>query len=133
MAERDPVTGRFPPGRGAGLHGPRKGRGWGGQRKGAGVILDSSELAKAVVALASDPGNQAAKAAMRHLSLATWVDVAQSSDNDGSRVLAAEKIMDRIDGKAVTRTHIGGDGDAGPAVIKVVLEDLTTDAQSENP
>lgn len=133
MSERDPKTGRFPKGRGLGQHGDRKGEGWGGPRKGDGLIIDSSELAQAVSALATDPANQAAKAAMRHLSLSTWVDVAQSSDNDGARVTAAEKIMERIDGKVPQRAHIGADADAGPLSIKVILEDLTTDAESEGP
>ena len=114
MAERDPKTGRYPKGNGAG-----SGAGWGGPAKGAGAApIDASEYGDAIRALARDPKHMESKAVLRELVFATWVQVATSSEQDSARVSAADKIMERLDGKATGTMLMGGAEGATPIVIE---------------
>jgi hypothetical protein len=102
MPDRD-AKGRFPRGNGAG-----KGQ-WGGPAKGAStsrLAPAGDDYSDAIRALARDPAHAESKAPLRELVFRTWVDVATASDNDSARVAAAEKIADRLDGKAVQRQDI---------------------------
>lgn len=110
MPERDPKTGRFPPRASA----PKGGRGYGGAAKGEG---SKAGITPEVRALRWDEGNLAQKeeiaAQMRHV----LYDVALNGDADASRINAADKLLDRIEGKAVQKSQISG-GDGGPLVIE---------------
>ena len=117
MAERDPKTGRFPRG-----NGPGKGN-WGGPAKGASTSRlgpAGDDYSDAIRALSHDPRHAEAKAPLRELALRTWIEVAQSSENDSARVTAAEKIMDRLDGRATAPVTVSP-GEGGPLIVERVL------------
>lgn len=117
---RSPGAGK-PPHNGK-ARGEGSGPGWGGPAKGhapAPLAPAGDAYSDAVRALAHDPRHAASKAPLRELALRTWIEVAQRSDNDSARVVAAEKIMDRLDGKATQ--HVSA------RVAAVNPEDLTDD------
>ncbi len=96
------------------------GAGWGGPAKGKStsrVTTGGDEYSDAVRALAHDPKHAEAKAPLRELALKTWVDVCLNSEGDGYRVAAAEKIMDRIDGRAAADVTSGGQPIANFSII----------------
>lgn len=91
--ERDPKTGRFPKGNGAG-----KGQ-WGGPAKGMGaerLMPKGDDYSDTIRALSRDPKHAEAKVAMRELVWQTWVSVAQGGDTDASRVAAATQMAKRV-------------------------------------
>lgn len=102
--------------------GPRKGAGWGGPAKGSGgrkLSPKGDAYSDAARALAYDPKHQEAKAPLRELAMKTWIDVMQTGESEAARVTAAEKMLDRIDGKAIARVETTG-ADGGPLEIKSV-------------
>lgn len=111
MPERDPKTGRFPPRPAA----QKGGKGWGGPAKGA----STSRVNDEVRALRWDKDNLAQKeeiaAQMRHV----LYDVALNGDADASRINAADKLLDRIEGKATQRLEAN--------VRSVAIQEMTDD------
>jgi hypothetical protein len=96
MPERDPKTGRFPPRPSA----PKGGKGWGGEAKGASTSRITADAhGEAIRALRWDKDNAAQKeqvaAQMRHV----LYDVALNGDAETARINAADKLLDRIEGK----------------------------------
>lgn len=131
MAERDPKTGRFPRGNGSG------GAGWGGPEKGASTSRlkeKGDEYSDAVRALARDPKHEEAKAPLRELALKTWVEVCQDKAHP-QRVVAADKIYERLDGKARQTTDITTGGERIGYVIPAPQEapDAETWAEQYQP
>jgi hypothetical protein len=112
MPDRD-AKGRFPRGNGAG-----KGAGWGGPANGSSASrIDAGEYGEHVRALARDPKHAEAKAALRELYLTTLVQVAVTAPEAGARVAAADKLADRVDGKAKQPVENSGP-DGGPMVME---------------
>jgi hypothetical protein len=114
---RNPGTGKAP--HNGNANGPGMGAGWGGPANGA----STSRLAgagdaysDAIRALAADPRHAASKVPLRELVFRTWVEVAAGGESESARVVAAEKLMDRLDGKATQRSEVTG-ADAGPLEI----------------
>jgi hypothetical protein len=121
MPERDPKTGRFPPRPSA----PKGGKGWGGEAKGASTSRITADAhGEAIRALSRDPANKAHKEHLAAEMLAVVVDVARNGDAETARIAAADKAMDRLIGKALQRTELGGpDGGAVPMRIERVIVD----------
>jgi hypothetical protein len=124
---RNPGSGKRPvntPARGDGM-----GEGWGGSAKGASssrLAAAGDEYSDAIRALALDPRHAASKAPLRELAFRTWVQVARDGESESARVVAAEKLMDRLDGKATQRSEIGG-LEGGPVRIERVIIDPAAD------
>lgn len=125
MPERDPKTGRFPPRPSA----PKGGKGWGGEAKGASTSRITADAhGEAIRALSRDPANKAHKEHLAAEMLAVVVDVARNGDAETARIAAADKAMDRLIGKALQRTELGGpDGGAVPMRIERVIVDPVAD------
>ena len=125
MPERDPKTGRFPPRPSA----PKGGKGWGGEAKGASTSrITPDNHGEAIRALSRDPANKAHKEHLAAEMLAVVVDVARNGDAETARIAAADKAMDRLIGKALQRTELGGpDGGAVPMRIERVIVDPVAD------
>lgn len=114
MPERDPATGRFPK-RPSTSAGPKGGKGWGGPANGQGApqFAAGDAWTDHVRALSRDPRHAEAKAALRELYLRTLVDVAVTAPESSARVAAADKLADRVDGKARQAVEQSGP-DGGP-------------------
>ena len=123
---RNPGSGKPPhngPARGSGGDKPAGGYGWGGPAKGAhrNLAPAGDEYSDAVRALANDPKVQEAKAPLRELAMSVWVEVCRDVAHP-QRVVAAEKLMDRLDGKAKQQTDITSGGDRLGYVIAAPTE-----------
>lgn len=107
-------------GRGKGLWGPAKG-------EGNKVPFSSDDEYRG----AHNAAAIRAKIADREEILGFYTDVLRDAGEATlNRLTAGDKILDRIEGKPVAKTLLGGAPDAGP--FRVILEDLT-DAEPENP
>lgn len=129
-------------GNGAGQGGPasrlpRAGAGWGGPRRGAHELRllkpAGDPESDAIRAMSHDPDIKARNEAWAEEMRAVLYRVATTGDAEMARISAADKLLDRIEGKPVAKTLVGGAEDAGPVQIKVILEDLTTDAEAGDP
>lgn len=109
-------------GTGSGHGGPKAGAGWGGAAKGAAELRplggSSDDYAESIRALARDPKHAASKALLRELYLTTLVQVAVSGEAEAARVAAADKLADRVDGKATSTTLLGGAEGAAPVAVE---------------
>jgi len=98
-------------------NGPGRGQ-WGGNPKGEGAPPFTAETARLAVSRRDDPEAQAARDEVRAAMLNVLVAVAQAGESEAARVTAADKALDRIDGKALARNeHSGPDGAAMSYVI----------------
>lgn len=80
-------------------NGPGKGQ-WGGEAKGASVSrILPGEDGGAIRALALDPSNKALKDGMRAELWARLHHIALNGETEVVQVTAADKLLDRIDGK----------------------------------
>jgi len=109
LPERDPKTGRFPPRPAA----PKGGEGWGGAAKG---MTQAAGITPEVRALRWDKDNAAQKEEIAAEMRAVLYNVALNGDADAARINAADKLLDRIEGKAVQKSQISG-ADGGVLVI----------------
>lgn len=80
---------------------PAQGAGWGGPAKGAGKDLSNPE--QNGLKFCNDPVRRADKQAMADRMLEILVDIAENSKIDMARLSAADKVLDRVEGKAVQR------------------------------
>jgi hypothetical protein len=114
MAERDPKTGRFPKRPSA----PKGGTGYGGAAKGQGQRVPLDEVRP----LRWDKDNLAAKEEVAAQMRGVLYQVAMAGDAEASRINAADKLLDRIEGKPMQRSEVSGpDGKALPAGIQVTF------------
>lgn len=107
------------------VHKPPGGKGWGGPAKGAStsrLAPAGDEYSDHIRALSRDPAHAEAKAPLRELAMRTWVEVCQASESDAARVTAAEKLMDRLDGKARQHTDLTTKGERLGYVITAPAE-----------
>lgn len=118
---RDPKTGRFPKGNGAG---------WGGSAKGASTSrlvasddpdAQAAAYSDAVRALSHDPKHAEAKQPLRELALSVYVEVCQDKAHS-HRLYAAEKMLARIDGQPTQNTDITSKGERVGYVIEAPPE-----------
>lgn len=139
MAERDPKTGRFPRGNGAGHGGPRNGEGWGGSAKGASTAPRLGPAgdpeSDAIRALLRDPANMEAKAEFQAEMLAIQIGIARGGESEANRLNAADKVLDRLGGKPKQQTDITTGGERIGYVIPAPPEspDAETWAQQYQP
>lgn len=85
-----------------GTNGPAKGPGkgqWGGPAKGASTSRIEPGDPAGIRALARDPANKALKDEMRAELWAKLHSIALTGENETVQVSAADKLLDRIDGK----------------------------------
>jgi hypothetical protein len=111
-----------------GRGGPAKGAGWGGSAKGAStsrLTAAGDPYSDHIRALAVDPAHAAAKAPLRELAMRTWVEVCQDAEHP-QRVVAAEKLFDRLDGRARQAVETSGPG-GGPVETKVTVRIVRPD------
>ena len=124
---RNPGSGKRPhngSARGSGGDKPAGGHGWGGSAKGAHDHRQApagDEYSDHVRALARDPKHAEAKAPLRELAMTVWVEVCKDVAHP-QRVVAAEKLMDRLDGKPKQQTDITSGGDRLGYVIAAPTE-----------
>ena len=83
-------------------------------------------------AMLKDPDARAKWEARAEEMRELMYQVATTSALPMERLAAADKLLDRIEGKPKATTLLGGAEDAGPVQVKVILEDLTTDAEPQN-
>lgn len=112
-------------GNGAGHGGPAKGRGWGGGSNGASTAPKlapaGDDFSDQIRALSRDPKHAEAKAPLRALALTAWVEVLQDRDHP-QRVIAADKLLTRLDGAAPQTTAITGGGGAPLAIQWQIID-----------
>lgn len=110
-------------GRGRGVGGPASGPGWGGDKRGAGTTVrfsadDEHRGAHTVDAIEAKRARVA-----RHLD--NIEHIALHGEHEANRLNASKAVIDILD-PPTKRIALGGDAEAGPVAIKVILEDLTT-------
>ena len=116
---RNPGTGKAPH-NGPAANAGKGGDGWGGHPKGASTAkpIDSTADGDAIRALRHDPANVAAKAVLSGAMRQVLFDVATNAGEPGpSRVNAADKLLDRIEGKATQRSEVSG-RDGSPLAVE---------------
>lgn len=86
-------------GRGAGHGGPRAGEGWGGPANGKAEPVPLDQVRH----LRWDPENLARKAEVEAEMLGVLYAIAHDGDAEAVRVNAADKMLDRLQGKPVQR------------------------------
>lgn len=116
-------------GRGAGIGGPANGPGWGGDAKGA----STAEQWTPETAPKGAKTREAMEAKLARLArhLDNIEHIALHGEHEANRLNASKAMVDILD-PPTKRIAIGGDESAGPVAIKVILEDLTTDSESED-
>lgn len=121
MSERDPKTGRFPPGNGAGWGGAKK-------RKSTSRFQAGDEHRGAHTASAIEAK---AERVARHLD--NIERIAFHGETETNRLNASRAIVDILD-PPTKRIALGGDAAGQPVAITVTIEDLTeSDAEPEGP
>ena len=124
MAEPDNNR-RFPKGRG----GPAKGPGWGGPAKGASTSRIKPGDPDGITALRHDPDNLAVKAERRRKALQFYEDVLDDpSQHTQNRLVAADKLLDRIEGKPLARQDVTTKGERIGYVVAAPEEDESPEA-----
>jgi hypothetical protein len=112
-------------GNGAGYGGPAKGAGTGGPA--VPFTADSPTRGPGAHLENGDPDEQAyrqqrqrEKRALRQKMMAVLEEIASSGDQPGStRAMAADKVLDRLDGKPKQQTELTG-ADGGAIVTEVI-------------
>ncbi len=89
-----------PKGNGPGIGGPAKGAGWGGPPKGASTSRILPGDPDGIRALARDPANKALKDQFRAELWGKLHSIAMTGESEATQLMAADKLLDRIDGKA---------------------------------
>lgn len=90
------------PGSGKPQHnGPANGPGWGGPAKGEGFRLKPAgdPESDAARALSKDPAHRAVKEAVEAEMLAVQLTIARTSEFEGNKLSASDKVLDRLRGK----------------------------------
>lgn len=121
---RNPGTGKAPH-NGPAANAGKGGDGWGGHPKGASTAkpIDSTADGDAIRALRHDPANVAAKAVLSGAMRQVLFDVATSAREPGpSRVSAADKLLDRIEGKATQRSEMTGRDGAPLEIVRIIVD-----------
>ena len=115
-------------GNGAGYGGPANGPGWGGDKRGAGsdVLFAAGDEHRGAHTMDAIEAKRARVA--RHLD--NIEHVALHGEHEANRLNASKAVIDILD-PPTKRIARGGDAEAGPVAIKVILEDLTTDVEAE--
>lgn len=98
---RNPGSGK-PPHNGKARNQPATGLGWGGEAKGAGKRVDLAEVRP----LRWDPANREQKEQVAAEMRGVLYHVALQGEAEQSRINAADKLLDRIEGKPVQRQDI---------------------------
>lgn len=114
MTERDPKTGRFPKGNGAG---------WGGAAKGASTsrLRDAGDAySDAVRALKDDPAHRAVKQELQADMLAIQIEIARNGETESNRLNAADKVLDRLGGKPRQQTDVTSGGERLQSYVMIV-------------
>jgi hypothetical protein len=105
-----------PIGNGPGWGGPAMGAGWGGAKKGASMSrITSDAIGEAIRAMSRDPEHMAQKHELAAEMLAIQIDAARNSEAEAMRIMAADKVQDRLLGKPTTQVDnriSGGEGGA---------------------
>ena len=102
---------------------PAKGKGWGGAAKGAGTKAPVA----AVQPLSNDAAYMANKDQAAEQMRAVLYGVAISGDNEHARIAAADKLLDRLEGKAVQRQDVTSAGERIGYVIAAPAESESVD------
>ncbi len=124
MAERDPKTGRFPKRPQAA---PKGGRGWGGEAKGASNSRIDDQSGETIRAMRWDEAKLAEKAVRTDaLKGVMWEIAMDAAEAAPARINAADKLLDREEGKAVQKTQLSG-VDGAPLVIERRIVDPKAD------
>lgn len=102
MADNDPRTKRQ----------KGNGPGWGGPAKGASTSRIKPGDPDGITKLRHDPDNLAVKAERRRKAMQLYEDVIDDREAPPmARIVAADKLLDRIDGKPIARTVTANVGD----------------------
>lgn len=97
---RDPKTGRFPPGNGAG-----KGDGWGGPAKGAGgPRIGGGPAGDAIRAMAHDPEVKASAAERVETLKDHLFHLAKNAQREETQLAATVAFINRVEGTPIART-----------------------------
>ena len=110
MAERDPKTGRFPKGNGAGRGGSAKGKGWGGPARGASTSRIRVGDPDGIQALSNDPAVKARQAKRAAALTDHLFDLAMNADRQETQLSAAIACLDRTEGKPLQRQDVTSQG-----------------------
>lgn len=108
MAARDPKTGRFPKGNGAGRGGPAKGagtgKGWGGPARGASTSRIRPGDPESIQRLSNNPDVKARQALRAEALTDHLFDLAMNAERQETQLAAAVACLDRIEGKPIQRS-----------------------------
>lgn len=120
---RNPGTGKAPH-NGPAANAGKGGDGWGGPPQGGSTSRITADAdGDAIRALRHDPGNIEAKAVLSGAMRQVLFDVATSVSEPGpSRVNAADKLLDRIEGKATQRSEMTGRDGAPLEIVRIIVD-----------
>jgi hypothetical protein len=110
MPERD-ARGRFPKGNGSAGQ-------WGGPKKGEGSQVDLAEVRH----LRWDADNLAQKEEVAAEMRAVLYNVARFGEAEAARINAADKLLDRIEGKATQRSEVSGKEGGAIRIERVIID-----------
>jgi hypothetical protein len=97
---------------------PAMGAGYGGEARGySRPAITDADQAAALSALGRDPAHRAAREALRAEALAVQVRVMREGEHEHVRVMAADKVLDRLGG----RPTVGAPGEGGEQVTQVTF------------
>ena len=120
---RDPKTGRFPPGNGAG-----KGDGWGGPAKGAGGPPIKPGDPDGIQAMSNDPDIRARNARRLARVKARIFRLAMKAQREETQLSACIAFADREEGKPLQRQDVTSKGAQIGYVIAAPEEDESPEA-----
>ena len=106
---------------------PAKGKGWGGQARGASASRIKPGDPDGIAARAHDPAVIADKAVAAEQMRNVLYGIALTGENDHARIAAADKLLDRLDGKAVQRQDVTSGGERIGYVIAAPAEAESVD------
>ncbi len=110
MAARDPQTGKFPKGNGAGQGGPAKGEGWGGPARGASTKRIKAGDPDGIQALSNDAAVKAHQVERAEALTDHLFALAMNADRQETQLAATIACLDRIEGKPVQRQDVTSQG-----------------------
>jgi hypothetical protein len=124
---RNPGSGKAPyhgPSKGPGIGGPRAGAGWGGPASGGNSLKNTDDPAtqRRRSMLRFDGEHQARKEEVAAEMRGVLYDIATEAPETMARLNAADKLLDRIEGKAVQKSDITTKGDRLGYVIAAPQE-----------
>lgn len=99
-----------PKGSGIPAKGPGKGPGWGGPAKGAGTRYVKGEV-QPLQGQGRTPAVLADKAVAAEQMRQVLYGIALEGENDHARIAAADKLLDRLEGKPLARSDLTSGGD----------------------